>query len=114
VARTKEHRVSKVYDRIRGLDQRLATISRSKQLLNAKGTLVDALVARQAIVVAVMKTALDAKQVTGSTLRPTELYACSEVNNRAVERSPQLFNACVLGLETLCVRLQPFVNVRNA
>jgi hypothetical protein len=64
-----------------------------------------ALVTRQAIVIAFMKTALYAKQVTGAALRPAELDAGPEVYHCVVERPAQLFNACVFGLETLYVRL---------
>jgi hypothetical protein len=64
-------------------------------------------------VVAFVKTALGAKQVTASTLRLAELYAGPEVYHCVVERSTQLFDACMLGLETLYVRLQPLVDVGN-
>jgi hypothetical protein len=74
---------------------------------------VDALVTRQTIVVAFMKTALYAKQVTGGALRSAQLDACPEVDHRTVERPAQIFDACMLGLETLCVRLEPFVDMGN-
>ena len=67
----------------------------------------------QAIVVAFMETALYTNQVTGGALRPAELDACPEVNYGAVERPAQIFDACVLGLEALYVRLEPFVNMSN-
>jgi hypothetical protein len=52
-----------------------------------------------------MKTALYTKQITGSTLRPAELDAFREVYYRAVEHSAEIFDACMLSLETLYVRL---------
>jgi hypothetical protein len=74
---------------------------------------VDALVTRQTIVVAFMETTLYAKQVTGGALRPAQLDACPEIDHRTVERSAEIFDTCVLGLETLCVRLEPFVYMGN-
>ena len=68
---------------------------------------------RQAIVVAFMETALYANQVASCALRPAELDACPEVYYRAVERPAQIFDACMLGLETLYVRLEPFVDMGN-
>jgi hypothetical protein len=65
---------------------------------------VDALVTREAIMVAFMETALYAKQVTGSALRPAELNAGPKVYHSAVKRSAEIFDACVFGLETLYVR----------
>jgi hypothetical protein len=66
---------------------------------------MDALVTRQVIMVAFMKTALYTKQVTGSALRPAELDACQEVYYHAVECSAEIFDGCVLSLEMLYVRL---------
>jgi hypothetical protein len=88
---------------INWLDIRLTTHSGRKQLLDTESTIIDALVTRQAIVVAFMKTALYTKQVTGSALQPAELDACQEVYYPAVECSAEIFDACVLSLETLYV-----------
>jgi hypothetical protein len=92
----------------------LTTTFLGKQLLVAEGTVVNTLVTRQAIVVALMKAALDTKQIAGGTLRPAKLDASMEVHDCTVERSIQLFHARVLGLETLCVRFQPLIDMVNA
>ena len=111
---TTNHQVSIVCHRIHRLDLRLSTPSRRKKLLDTEGTIVNALVTRQAIMVAFVETALYAKQVTGSALRPAELDAGPEVNHCVVERPAQLFNACVLSLKTLYVRLEPLIDVGDA
>ena len=66
---------------------------------------MNAVVARQAIVVAFMKTALYAKQITVLTFRLAKLDAGPEIYHCAIECSAELFHACVLCLETLCVQL---------
>jgi hypothetical protein len=71
-------------------------------------------VTRQAIVVSLVKAALDTEQIAGGTPRPAELDTGTEFYHCIVERLTQLFHACVLGLETLCVRFQPFIDVGNA
>ena len=91
----------------------MTAISRSKQLLVAECAIVNALVTRQAIVVAFVKTALYAKQVTSATLRLAELNAGPEIDHCVVECSPQIFDACMLGLETLYVRLKPCLDMGN-
>ena len=102
---TTNHQVSMVCHRIHQLDLRLSTPSCGKNFLDAEGTIVNALVTRQAIVVAFVKTALYAKRITGGALQPAELDSGPEVNHCVVERPAQLFNACMLGLKTLHVRL---------
>ena len=68
---------------------------------------------RQAIMLAIMETALYANQIASGALRPAELDACPEVYYGVVERPAQIFDACMLGLETLYVRLEPLVNMGN-
>ena len=85
-----------------------------KHFLVAEGTIANALVTRQAIVVAFMKAALDTKEVAGGTFRPAESNASTEVYHSTVERFAQLFLACILSLETLCVQFQPLIDVGNA
>jgi hypothetical protein len=46
-------------------------------------------------------------------LRLAKLNAGPEVDHRTVERSAQIFDAGVLGLETLNVRLEPFFDMSN-
>ena len=60
-----------------------------------------------------MKTALYAKQVTGATLRLAELNAGPEIDHCVVECSPQIFDACMLGLEALYVGLKPCLDMGN-
>jgi hypothetical protein len=74
---------------------------------------VNATVTRQAIVGAFMKTASNTKQVTLGTFRLAELNAGPEIYHCVVEGSAQLFHARVIGLETLCVRLEPLFNMSN-
>ena len=74
---------------------------------------MNALVTSQAIMVAFVKTALYAKQITVGTLRLAELDAGPEVYHGVIERSAQLLDACMLSLETLYVRLEPLVDVGN-
>ena len=74
---------------------------------------MNALVTRHAIVAAFMKTAPYTEQVTGGTLRLAELDAGPDIYHCAIKGSTQLFDVCVLGLETLCIRLQPLFNVSN-
>ena len=47
---------------------------------------MDAFVTRQAIMLAIIETALYANQIASGALRPAELDACPEVYYRAVER----------------------------
>ena len=61
-----------------------------------------------------MKAALDTKEVASGTFRPAESNASTEVYHCTVERFAQLFLACILGLETLCVQFQPLIDVGNA
>ena len=75
--------------------------------------MANALVARHAVVFTFMITALYTQQATGGTFQLAELDASPEVCYCPIEGSMQLFHACVLGLETLCVRLQPLFNVSN-
>jgi hypothetical protein len=63
---------------------------------------------------AFMKRTLYTKQVTVVTFRPTELHAGPEIYYCVVESLSEFFHACVLGKETLCVQLQPLVNVSNS
>jgi hypothetical protein len=74
---------------------------------------VDAIVICQAIVDAVVKTTSNTKQVTLGTFRLAELDAGPEIYHCTVERPAQLFHACVLDLEALCVRPQPLFNMSN-
>jgi hypothetical protein len=83
------------------------------QLLFAEGAILDAIVTRQTIVVLFMESALYAKQVACGTLRLAEPDAGTKVYHRAVDCSAQFFNASILGLETLCVRLHPLFDVSN-
>jgi hypothetical protein len=86
----RQDQVSTVGYQIRRMNLHLTAISR---LLVAECAIVNALVTRQAIVVAFMNTALYAKQVTGAALRPAYLDAGLEVYYCAVKRSAQLFDA---------------------
>ena len=95
------------------MDLHLTAISRSKQLLIAECAIVNALVTGQAIVVAFMKTALYAKQVASAALRLAELNTGPEIDHCVIERSPQIFDACMLGLETLNVGLKPCLDMGN-
>ena len=65
----------------------MTTNSRSKQLQVTEYTIVDAIMARQAIVFAFMKTTPYAKQVTGVTFRLAELNSGPEYYHLAVEYS---------------------------
>ena len=56
-------------------------------MLLAEGTIVNALVARHAVVVALMKTVLYTKQVTGGTSRFAEFDAGTEIYHCAIEGS---------------------------
>ena len=67
------------------LDLLLAASFLSKHLLVTEHTIVNAIVTRQAVVVAFMKTTPYAKQETGVTLRLAELNAGSEIYHYAVE-----------------------------
>jgi hypothetical protein len=111
---TTKHQVSMVCHRIPRIDLRLSTPSCRKKLPGAESTIMNALVTHQAIVVAFMKKALYAKRITAGALQPAELDASPEVYHCVVERPAQLFHACMLGLETLYVRLQPLIYVGDA
>lgn len=64
---------------------------------------MDAIVTRQTIVDAVMKTTPYAKQVTLGTFGLAEPDTGPEIYHGVIECSTEFFHACVLGLETPCI-----------
>jgi len=65
---------------------------------------------RHAVVTAFVQTALDAEEVTVSTLRSANPDAGSQIYDSTVKCYAQFFDAGIPCPESLCIRLQPFID----